>query len=187
MDPSKKRGSRSSRLAVTQTWSLTSNTGSSFWMHRAVPNSSTFYGLMISDRENGTGVPASADSAVFRHGTSTALKTAKWKVRCSGLGEEQEPRYRVTLARHIAERRGERAINPSLCDPSRRNPVHPVPRDRQCVRLPDYTDAKLSEGWINKQIKFGDFLFPSHWIMMIFVLPLGATTVDVMFNLMFHH
>jgi len=181
------RGYRSSRLTVTQTWSLTPNTVSSFWMHRAVPNSPTFYGLMISDRESRTGVPASADSAVFRHGTSTVLKTAEWKVRCSVLGEEQEPRYRVTLAHHTAERRGERAINPSLCDPSRQNPVHPVPRDRQSVRLPDYTDAPHSKVWINKQIKFGDFLLPSYWIMMTFVLPLGATTVYVMFNLMFHH
>lgn len=103
------------------------------------------------------------------------------------LGEEQEPRYRVTLAHHTAERHGERAINPSLCDPSRRNRVHPVPRGRQCVRLPEYTDARRSEGWINKQIKFGDFLLPSHWIMTISVLPLGVTTVDVIFNLMFHH
>jgi hypothetical protein len=36
----------------------------------------------------------------------------------------------------------------------------------------------LKDGSIS-QIKFGDFLLPSHWIMKIFVLPFRVTTVDV--------
>ena len=101
-------------------------------------------------------------------------------MRCSLLGEEQDPRYRVTLAHHTAERHGERAINPSLCDPSRLNRVHPVPRDMQCAMLPEYIDSLCSKGWISniKQIKFDDFFLTSNSMIMIFVLPVRVTLVD---------